>query len=362
MIDDLIMNICLLITFIFFWHQLFTTRRLTYESPLWVKFSDGFLAGVLGIILMRYSIYVNDITILDLRHVPIALVAYYGGLIPSLVGAVIITIGRYIIDVNFSSHVALFMMLFIAIGSGFISNYVKAIPWKKWLILLIYGQAMFSIALYIVTPDYSQVLNIAILHIIFTLVGGMLAFYFLRYVRRNSELFLKYREFSRKDPLTDLFNVRTFYYYYENFLKQAKENNQSMVLMLLDIDHFKKINDTYGHMSGDEVLKQLGDLFKHEAGRDAIISRNGGEEFSILYLDKSVKKAEKVAENIRKRVEHTIFKLPHGHSIQLTISIGMAFYDRAMTEDHILFHEADEALYRAKNAGRNNIEIFDQVN
>ncbi|RPF53263.1 GGDEF domain-containing protein [Aquisalibacillus elongatus] len=357
MIDDLIINICVLITFIFFWHQLFRTNRLTFHSPFWIKLIDGLLAGVLGIILMRYSIYVNDITILDLRHVPIAIVAYYGGLIPPIVGAIIITIGRYMIDINFSSHVALFMMLIIAVGTGFIALYVKAVPWKKWLLLLVYAQAIFSIALYIVAPVYSEVISAAILHIVCTLTGGMLAFYFVRYVRRNSELFLKYREYSRLDPLTGLYNVRTFYYYYDKFLRRAREELAPMVLVMLDIDHFKEVNDTYGHMAGDEVLKQLADIMTEEAGPHAKVSRNGGEEFSILYSGQTIKQVEKFSERIRKRVEHTIFTLPHGNKVRITVSIGIANYKSAMEQDHILYNEADQALYRAKDIGRNHIEI-----
>ncbi|WP_194840851.1 GGDEF domain-containing protein [Filobacillus milosensis] len=358
MVDSFIINICILITFIFFWHQLFRTRRLTYHSPFWVKLSDGLLAGALGIILMRYSIHVNDITILDLRHVPIAIVAYYGGLVPPLIGAAVITVGRYMIDINFSSHVALFMMLFIAVGCGLIANYLQTIPWKKWLILLIYSQLIFSIALYIVAPVYKAVIFAAVVHVICTLIGGMMAFYFVRYVRRNSELFLKYREYSRLDALTGLYNVRTFYYYYDKFLNDAKANQTPMVLVMLDIDHFKEINDTYGHMAGDEVLKQLADLFRQEAGEGAKIARNGGEEFSILYSGKSIKQVEKIAENIRNRVERTIFKLPQRNTIQMTISIGVAEYQATMDKDHALYQEADRALYKAKDAGRNNIEVF----
>lgn len=357
LVSDLIVNICILITFTFVWHQLFRRRRLTFQSPLWVKVCDGVLAGVLGIILMHYSIGVNEITILDLRHVPVALVALYGGIIPPLIAAVVISIGRYIIDVNFSSHVALFMMLLIGLGSGIISYYVKMTLWKKWIVILLYSQAIFSIALFIVAPVYLDVLDFAILHVVFTLIGGILAFYFVKYIRRNSELFLKYQEYSRKDSLTNLFNVRSFYHYYHQYLNDAKEKGTPLILIMLDIDRFKTINDTYGHMAGDEILKQLATLIKNEAGDDAITSRNGGEEFSIMYSSKNIDEVYKIAEHIRSLVAQTPFQLPNKKVVQLTVSMGIAQYEQYMQSDFALYQVADNALYEAKNKGRNRIVI-----
>ncbi|MGM8215508.1 diguanylate cyclase [Bacillaceae bacterium W0354] len=357
MMEDLIVNIAILIAFIFFWHQMFTTRRLTFNSPIWVKMADGVLGGFLGIILMHFSIYVNDITILDLRHIPVVIVAYYGGIIPPLIAAAIISVGRYMIDINISSHASLVMMFVIALGSGLISYYVKMINWKKWLVLLFYSQTIFSIALYIVAPDYSEVVDAAILHIVFSICGGFIAFYFVRYVRKNSEMLLTYKEYARIDTLTGLYNVRTFHHYYEKYIKLAKEEQVPFVLMMLDIDHFKEVNDTHGHMAGDEVLKQLADLFKREAGKDARVTRNGGDEFAILYSGKALPEVREIAERIRNKVKLTPFILPTGKAIHLTISIGLAQYHPSMENDHILYQIADDALYHAKSSGRNLIEM-----
>lgn len=359
MIESFIINISILITFIFFWHQMFTTRRLTFNSPLWVKLADGILGGFLGIILMHFSLYVTDITILDLRHVPVAIVAYYGGLIPPIVAAIVITIGRYAIDVNISSHVAFFMMMFIALGSGLISRCIKMVNWQKWLLLLFYSQAIFSIALYIVVPDYNSIIDVAIFHIFSSICGGFIAFYFVRYVRKNSELLIKYREYSRVDPLTGLYNVRTFHHYYENFINTAKTEKTPFTLVMLDIDHFKKVNDTYGHLAGDEILKQLAKVLKREAGPDAKVTRNGGEEFAILYSGKELNEVKKLAEKIRSKIENTPFKIPENQSIYLTISIGLAQYDETMANDYTLYQQADDALYVAKK-DRNVVRIFNK--
>ena len=356
MIESFIINIALLITFIFFWHQMFTKRRLTFESPLWVKFADGILGGILGIILMHFSIYVNEITLLDLRHIPVIIVAYYGGMLPPIIAAIVISIGRYFIDINISSHFSLIMMLVIALGSGLISIFIKLVNWKKWLLLLFYAQAVFSIALYLVSPNYIDVLDAAILHIICSICGGFIAFYFVRYIRKNSELLMKYKEYSRKDPLTGLYNIRTFHHYYKNFIKLARNENIPFTLMMLDIDHFKKVNDTYGHIAGDEVLKQIGNLLLKITGKDAIVTRNGGEEFAILLYGQDINSGRALAENIRKEIENTSFHVPNHKDVKITISIGLAQYDPKMEHEHILYQESDQALYQAKST-RNIVEI-----
>ncbi|PKR77139.1 GGDEF domain-containing protein [Halalkalibacillus sediminis] len=361
MLSDLLVNVSILMTFIFVWHQLFRKSPLKLHSPLWIKLSDGILAGLLGIILMHYSIATNDITILDLRHVPVAIVAFFGGIVPSLIAAGVISIGRYMIDINFSSHVALFMMFFIGLGAGILSKYLTLGVWKKWTVILLYTQLIFSIALYIVSPIYSNVLYAAFLHVICTVVGGMLAFYFTLYIRKSSELFFKYREFSRIDYLTGLYNVRTFYHYYDECLKNARDNEVPCILVMMDIDHFKKINDTHGHKAGDEILKQLADIFKDNLGNEATISRNGGEEFSIIYCGKKIDQVIDITENLRKKVEHHPFKLNKTDHIQLTISIGIAQYDREMNSDDALYQEADNALYRAKEQGRNHTVVAEKI-
>ena len=348
--------VAILIAFIFFWHQLFTKRRLTLKSPLWIKCTDGFLGGILGIILMYFSIYTSEIAILDLRHIPVIIVAYYGGIIPPIIASLVISFGRYMIDINVTSHLSLLMMLAIALGSGLISIYIKMINWKKWLLLLFYSQSVFSISLYFIAPNYIDVIDAALLHIIISITGGFIAFYFVRYVRKNSEMLIKYQEYSRKDPLTGLYNIRTFHYYYKKYISSAKRENVPFTLLMIDIDYFKKVNDTYGHIAGDEVLKQLGALLLNSVDSQSIITRNGGEEFAILLLGRNIDYGRALAENIRCIVEKHSFQIPENKNIKITISIGLAEYDQRMEHEYLLYQEADQALYSAKST-RNIVEI-----
>ncbi|MFE8702950.1 GGDEF domain-containing protein [Cytobacillus sp. FJAT-54145] len=353
MFSDLIVNISILMSFTFVWHQLLSHNRLTFSSPIKIKFLDGLIAGILGIILMHYSIQVSEITILDLRHIPVILVAFYGGYIPTIIAAIVISIGRFMIAVNFSSVVSLFMMLTIALGAGFIAHRVKFTSWKKWILLLFYSQSIFSLALYIVSDDFFLVLNIAFFHIFSTFIGGVLIFYFVLYIRRNSELYNKYKERSKRDPLTGLFNVRSFDYFYNTMLADTIAAKGNCAICLVDVDHFKHINDTYGHPAGDEVLKQLANLLSTLTREEDIVSRNGGEEFSVLLPNCPTDRANEIAERIRQAVEQHTFILSDKRTIQLTISVGVAAYHQAIEVPDMLFQEADDALYKAKQNGRN---------
>jgi diguanylate cyclase len=353
MISDLFVNVTILISFTFVWHQAFRNNRLTFQSPIYIKIADGVISGLLGILLMHYSISVNDITILDLRHIPLILVAFYGGFIPTLLGASIIAIGRFMIDVNYSSVVAFFMVFAMAIGAGCISKYVRSNSWGKWTYLLLYSQFIFTLALYIVVDHFHTVLDFAFNHIISSIIGGYLTFYFVQYIRKNSELYIRYKEFSRKDFLTGLNNVRTFDFYFNKVIDETKEKNSICCLCLFDIDLFKQINDTYGHKAGDSILVQFAKILQNTTRAEDIVSRNGGEEFSVLFPSCSLTQAKEIAERVRKKVEEHEFEVPGKGKIKITISAGVAEYNPSIQNKDQLIEYADDALYLAKHSGRN---------
>ncbi|WP_456277676.1 GGDEF domain-containing protein [Bacillus sp. AK128] len=359
MFSDLVVNIAILISFTFIWLQLFQNKRLSFQSSIRVKVLDGVIAGILGNILMYYSIQVGESTLLDLRHIPVILVAFYGGFLPTIIAAIVISIGRFMIDVNFSSMISLFMILFMAIGASWISYRVRLTDWKKWILLLVFSQMIYSIALYIVVADYRAVLDYAFLHIISTLVGGILTFYFVLYVRRNSELFQQYKEGSQRDHLTGLYNVRSFDLYYNSMLSNSIAKQEDCAICLVDIDHFKQINDTYGHTAGDEVIRQIASLLMELTREGDIVSRNGGEEFSILLPGCSTEMAEEIAERMRRTVETRSFLLPNQKKIKLTISVGVAVHQKQeeIKGSDDLYQEADDALYKAKQNGRNRVYL-----
>ncbi|WP_430790590.1 GGDEF domain-containing protein [Virgibacillus flavescens] len=361
MISDLIVNISLLMSFTFIWHQVFRNNRLTISSPIVIKVMDGMIAGVLGIILMYYSINVNDVTILDLRHIPVILVAFFGGAIPTFIAAIIISLGRFVIDVNISSVTSLFMMMLIAGGASLIAHYVKNNALLKWTFLLLYSQAIFTLALYMVAEADAGLLKVAIYHIISAFLGGYFIYYFVNYIRISSENYRRYKENSQRDSLTGLYNVRMFDRLYNDMLENTKLENSHCSLCLVDVDFFKKINDTYGHQAGDAILKELANLLT--AGPDAkgSISRNGGEEFSILLPNCSKGEAVEIAERVRENVEDHGFEVPRSSSIHITVSIGVASTNGEVFSLDDLFSNADSALYYAKKNGRNKVCCYSDI-
>jgi two-component system cell cycle response regulator len=137
---------------------------------------------------------------------------------------------------------------------------------------------------------------------------------------------------------------------------RARRYDSSLALLLVDIDHFKEINDTAGHLAGDSVLRQLGALLADAMRKVDVLARYGGEEFVAMLPETSMEGAAVFAERLRERIAAQVFDIGGQRSVRLTVSIGLATFPSsgvASTDD--LFARADEALYRAKSGGRNQV-------
>jgi diguanylate cyclase (GGDEF)-like protein len=154
------------------------------------------------------------------------------------------------------------------------------------------------------------------------------------------------------DGLTQVYNKRYFMETLERELGRSTRYRRELSLVMFDIDHFKKINDTYGHLAGDQVLKTLALTVKGRIRREDIPARYGGEEFAIVLPEIDGANARQFAEKIRRLVETTDFFF-EGTKIDVTISMGVATLDNDTTDAAALIKRADEHLYEAKRAGRN---------
>ncbi len=162
------------------------------------------------------------------------------------------------------------------------------------------------------------------------------------------------------DPLTGLFNRRHFFTLTEHWCDHAFEVDLEISAMMIDIDHFKKVNDRYGHQAGDQVLIKVSQAIQNALRTDDILCRFGGEEFSILLPNTNLMSAQQVAERIRQRVEE-LSVLFEDQTIRITVSIGVA--DLAGSPKHSvmgLLGHADQALYKAKHKGRNRCAVFSE--
>jgi diguanylate cyclase (GGDEF)-like protein len=161
---------------------------------------------------------------------------------------------------------------------------------------------------------------------------------------------------SQTDGLTQLFNRE----HWENCLqaeyKRWTRSQHSSSLVMLDIDHFKKVNDTYGHVVGDEVIRHLSSVIREHARETDVSGRYGGEEFVILLADTPLKNAYVFAERLRREVETSITKF-NDIDLKYTISIGLAEIEPSIKSYEAWIECADAALYRAKDDGRNKISM-----
>ena len=156
------------------------------------------------------------------------------------------------------------------------------------------------------------------------------------------------------DGLTQIYNKRYFIETLEREIGRAHRYRRELSLIMFDIDHFKKINDTYGHLAGDHVLKQLASVIKGRIRREDILSRYGGEEFAIILPEIDNYNSLQFAEKIRALVEKAVFRF-EDTDIPVTISIGVASMAADLQEPHEFIRIADGHLYEAKSNGRNRV-------
>lgn len=175
----------------------------------------------------------------------------------------------------------------------------------------------------------------------------------------NARLYTRTRELSVKDELTGINNRRYFQQMLQMEWKRAVRFGRQLSLIMIDVDHFKIYNDTFGHMQGDLVLKRIGELLKRNLREVDTVARFGGEEFVLLLPDTDKRGAIAVAEKVRVFVEAYRFATEDHHETRpITISAGIACFPGDVSEMDDLIDRADIALYRAKENGRNRVECY----
>ncbi|WP_172252206.1 GGDEF domain-containing protein [Saccharibacillus deserti] len=160
----------------------------------------------------------------------------------------------------------------------------------------------------------------------------------------------------KTDALTQLYNHGTFYEYLEDLVDQCMRNGLEIQVAVLDIDNFKKINDTYGHLIGDLVLKEVSIRIGMIVAPNDFAARYGGEEFAVIFTEKTIGESAEYTERIREAVQSANYSYMGNHPV--TVSVGISAYEPGDTAE-TLFGKADGALYRAKRSGKNRVELYD---
>ena len=177
----------------------------------------------------------------------------------------------------------------------------------------------------------------------------------------NVMLYQRTQELAITDGLTGLYVQSYFKERLSEEIVLSRRHKLPLSIALIDIDHFKNFNDTYGHKAGDAILRQLSDLLRHRLRETDFVSRYGGEEFAIIMMQTDMREAYKVCEEIRRSIEEERFYLPVESfkpvQVHATVSIGIARFGESASTEKDLVLLSDEALYQAKHHGRNRVEM-----
>lgn len=200
-------------------------------------------------------------------------------------------------------------------------------------------------------------LALAYLGISFHAYGDRSMSYFKRMRNYNAQL----QDLASHDPLTGVMNARAYYRVCDQAIHASQRRQTFFAVLFIDLDHFKSINDQYGHAVGDEVLREVAQTLQSHIRRSDALGRIGGEEFSVFLPDTDLMGAQELAENLRQAVANLRIRTA-GQSLQITASIGVAggnFGAAHAPSMKQIQQQADQAMYEAKRAGRNRVSTFE---
>ncbi|WP_242240692.1 diguanylate cyclase [Bacillus cereus group sp. BfR-BA-01309] len=347
MLRDLFVNTTIILSFIFVGGQILRDKPLKEEFSLWQKCVVGMLTGILSVLLMHFGVHIENI-MLDLRYLAVILAIIIGGPIASSITVTIILITRlFFTEYSLASELACYSIVLIGVGVVFIWR-MKASIFTRWIWFNVYSLSILVVPLSILFKDMS----IVALYVVCSGFAAYITFISANYVLQSNELFQTMRQYATIDALTGLGNVRQFDLEMNRHIGSKRMRNDSLCLLLIDIDHFKCVNDTYGHPAGDEVLKQIGCILREISPFPDLAFRKGGEEFALLIPKKGLAYGMRTGEQVRTVVENHPFQLLNGTKIKITVSVGISVYEESPKQ---FIQAADDALYYSKRNGRNQV-------
>ncbi|MBI3778545.1 MAG: diguanylate cyclase [Gammaproteobacteria bacterium] len=177
----------------------------------------------------------------------------------------------------------------------------------------------------------------------------------------SARLHERTQDLAVTDKLTGLRNRRMFDQRLMEEIAHATRNAKPLSLLMIDVDDFKRINDTHGHVGGDRVLQILGHVLSGQLWKVDLAARYGGEEFAVILPQTDFQAATNVAERIRRSIEETTIPMPDKHSVGVTVSVGVACFPRCGENPESLIEHADQALYTAKKEGKNRVCLYRNI-
>lgn len=304
---------------------------------------------------MFFGIHLNDHVIFDLRFVPIIIaVLFMRKKECILLAGLGIGLARLSFGVNEAALSGFWAAVTVsAAGVILRTAFSNWAPLKQviWTVLALNSVNVLFIAFLGVIPARTYLVEITPVALPASILLSFLIVWMIHDLRREFLSKQHLLESARRDPLTKLYNRGAFMAYFQQF-STGKRGKKPFVLVFIDIDHFKQVNDTYGHIVGDCVLKAVSGRLLNNVRSVDIVARYGGEEFVIILPDCTKKNALAAIERIRETVASQPVSM-NNVQVPVTFSAGLAISDEFIPEQ--LLKEADHALYKAKQAGRNRI-------
>ncbi len=221
------------------------------------------------------------------------------------------------------------------------------------------GAYLYSVPGAMQYPDLHQFIPLTASSIfLFTMIGHSIYhldranFFQSRLVKHQRQ---RVRELARRDQKTGLFNRREFEDRYQDEFDRADRYESSLAVMMVDLDHFKEVNDTHGHQAGDRVLEGMGEVLRDMTRKVDIPGRYGGEEFAVVLPETDLESAHRAAERINQELARREFEGEEGDTFTVTCSVGLAEMNPEDEDPEALLRRADEALYEAKSGGRDRV-------
>lgn len=347
MIEAIIFNAAVTVSGIYLFH------RLQFFEEKEIVFSKNYitlLMTLISFLLMTYPITYHHISF-HLAFIPLLFLGRYTNFLYTIFSAIILVLAE--IFIFNSPAIETFDLLIIATLASMIGPFIKQNDFNaiQWLTLL----SVVIIGVYQYFTDTFSVFELLLLSISSFILSLTSSLMFVD-IWRIYKVIQRYENEDEIDHLTGLGNVREFDRYLNKVSKNASESNQSLSLLLIDIDDFKEVNDRFGHDAGDAVLKQMAQVIRNYVPTDSNTYRNAGEEFSVIFTHHTLDDTVKVAESIRLGVVNSSLHLPNKEIIHLSVTIGIGYIASDEVKTHRkIFKEADEMLHAAKHQGQNRV-------
>jgi diguanylate cyclase len=333
------------------------TRELKYKFFILSCIGAGWIS-------MLFGATVEPNVILDLRFIPIIIAPMFISSSWPIIGIALgIGVGRLLFGVTMAAWIGFIIIMALGFVAIAVNSWLRRTTWgfakKLGISIAAINLAFILMNVFIgVIDDHVFLMKIApIVFPLSLLISGFFVFiikdFQSEFIRRASLV-----EEASRDHLTKLYNVRTFDRYYQELMERASKDQYLVSLAFIDIDHFKQINDTYGHAAGDMVIRKVAETIANDIRWEDFVARYGGEEFVVLLPGKDAQDALDIMERVRESVAEQTVKFQK-HQISVTISIGIATFPYTSSED--LMDAADKALYQAKANGRNQCFIAEPL-